>query len=687
MKAFVVTLFVFIVSINYGQSVTGKIVDENGEILSNYTVKIYYGFDSLTTKSDSEGKFLFNLTNVEDEQLPTNYSISNNYPNPFNPRTRIDFSLPAVSKVKIEIYNSLGQRVKDIIEMECSTGNSHVDLELNGLPNGVYFARINVDGKYNVVKKMMLLYGSQHLAVESANLTTFAKSLNLFHIDKIVVNGDKFREKTFTGFEDFTTNSIDVGSLEMQISCPGEPTVEYEGKTYRTVLIGNKCWLRENLNVGTMVTVNNMQNNGIVEKLCYNNVADSCVKYGGLYSWNEACKGVTEVNGTQGICPEGWHLPTATDIAELKTLATNNSVGMRAKGYSRGTNTSGFEGILSGYSRVNFAAFNSNSTFLGYPEKYFDIPVYDANVYLNNAAFMYHSVRCVKGALPKKVTLISPELNSIFIPNNPTKFKWRSAKYATSYRLQLSHNPDFSVILIDVENIVDTSYEVHLGYGQDYFYRIISKSELGYAQEYPMGNFKTRTAVNYGVPCPGQDTIVYNGKIYHTVVVGNYCYLKENLNIGDMIASTKPQTDNQLVEKYCYNDDPNNCEQYGGLYTFREAMQYSDVSKQGLCPPGWTLPDYDTFYDYQYTFGTNPDYYLESGENGTGFSAILGGYFNNVFSGLNSKAFFWSNYYYNVGGNPNMPVWAGLQIDDQVNIKWRSISNDAGSIRCYRPLN
>jgi uncharacterized protein (TIGR02145 family) len=68
--------------------------------------------------------------------------------------------------------------------------------------------------------------------------------------------------------------------------------------------------------------------------------------------------------------------------------------------------------------------------------------------------------------------------------------------------------------------------------------------------------------------------------------VGDKCWLKENLNVGTMILSEQNQSDNGLIEKYCYGDLPANCETYGGLYQWREAMQYiATPGTQGICPP------------------------------------------------------------------------------------------------------
>ncbi len=92
--------------------------------------------------------------------------------------------------------------------------------------------------------------------------------------------------------------------------CPGIPTVYYEGQTYNTVQIGTQCWFKENLNVGTMINgSNNQTNNGQIEKYCCYDEPANCTTYGGLYQWDEMMQ-YTTLQGTQGICPTGWHMPT-----------------------------------------------------------------------------------------------------------------------------------------------------------------------------------------------------------------------------------------------------------------------------------------------------------------------------------------------------------------------------------------
>lgn len=81
---------------------------------------------------------------------------------------------------------------------------------------------------------------------------------------------------------------------------------------------------------------------------------------------------------------------------------------------------------------------------------------------------------------------------------------------------------------------------------------------------------------------------------YNTIRIGNQCWMAENLNIGTMVNGTSNQTDNSIIEKYCYYDNTNNCDVYGGLYQWDEMMQYSTIeSTQGICPIGWHLPSDD----------------------------------------------------------------------------------------------
>ena len=85
-----------------------------------------------------------------------------NYPNPFNPETKIVFNLPEEGNVKLDIYNIEGQKVKILLDCYMSPGRSEMiwngkDSNGNQVGSGIYFYKLNVNGKTEAVKKCLLL--------------------------------------------------------------------------------------------------------------------------------------------------------------------------------------------------------------------------------------------------------------------------------------------------------------------------------------------------------------------------------------------------------------------------------------------------------------------------------------------------------------------------------------------------
>ena len=155
-------------------------------------------------------------------------------------------------------------------------------------------------------------------------------------------------------------------------------------------------------------------------------------------------------------------------------------------------------------------------------------------------------------------------------------------------------------------------------------------------------------------PCVGMPTVTYSGKIYNTVQIGNQCWLKENLDVGTMIIDSVDQTNNDTIEKYCYNNDPANCTAYGGLYQWNEAMQYTTkLGAKGICPIGWHIPTFDDIWTLKTTVSDNANALKAIGQgtgsgagtNTSGFSAKLSGLFDfaDRFRDLTNKTYFWSS--------------------------------------------
>ena len=396
--------------------VIGKLTDHQGNALPNIYLQLYSNPFFFSTTSLEDGSFVFDgLTGEEDIQLPPGYHVSNNFPNPFYPTTRISIALPVSSTVRVEVYNVLGESVTNVTDRNLNAGVNYIDLTLNCLPKGFYFARVLIDEKYAVIKKMMLFQGSQNTPVSGASLkhssisqNHITKSLLSIELDSLVATSSIIGRKTFTGLPNLTGDTLDLGNLVIERYCPGIPTVNYEGRTYNTIKIGDQCWLKENLDVGNILNKTTPQtNNGLIERYCYDDDPANCLTYGGLYQWDEVMQYST-TPGVQGICPNGWHVPTRAEY-DLLVGAAGGSNSLKAigqgTGNGAGTNTSGFSALLAGglSESVHYGGLNDQFRFWTSEEENFNRAFYlfcyssDNDTHTGyNYKITAKSVRCIK---------------------------------------------------------------------------------------------------------------------------------------------------------------------------------------------------------------------------------------------------------------------------------------------------
>lgn len=147
-------------------------------------------------------------------------------------------------------------------------------------------------------------------------------------------------------FGEEKTIQIAPTGLPYVFVCGENKVYDINGQAYTTVQIGTQCWMAENLNTGTMladVTSDDPTDNGLIEKWCYSDTASYCDARGALYDWDELMN-YTDTEGSRGICPYGWHVPSDADFETLLANYDSGSVGTELKL----NGSSGFNMIMAG---------------------------------------------------------------------------------------------------------------------------------------------------------------------------------------------------------------------------------------------------------------------------------------------------------------------------------------------------
>ncbi|MBK9098051.1 MAG: T9SS type A sorting domain-containing protein [bacterium] len=105
---------------------------------------------------DYDGSFSYSNVIEVEVTAPSTFSLEQNYPNPFNPSTTIRFSIPVETDVRLNVYNTLGQEVAEILNGRLKEGYHEVDFDAVSLTSGIYFYRLEAD-KFVDVKKMIII--------------------------------------------------------------------------------------------------------------------------------------------------------------------------------------------------------------------------------------------------------------------------------------------------------------------------------------------------------------------------------------------------------------------------------------------------------------------------------------------------------------------------------------------------
>ena len=229
------------------------------------------------------------------------FQLFQNYPNPVKDQGIISLYVPVSGLVDLLVTDVQGRLLVSVSRQLEKGTHSFAFTPGNGK---LFFLRASWNGLSRSIKIISTETG--HGLESVLAYRGFSNQESSFKA-QVVLNDRTMQE---SGILDApATDEAYYFQFAKNIPCPGMPTVTYGGQVYNTIQVYSQCWLKENLNIGTMIQGSaEMANNGILEKYCYENSPDSCIKYGGLYQWNEMMQYSVQP-GIQGICPTGWHLP------------------------------------------------------------------------------------------------------------------------------------------------------------------------------------------------------------------------------------------------------------------------------------------------------------------------------------------------------------------------------------------
>lgn len=222
--------------------------------------------------------------------------------------------------------------------------------------------------------------------------------------------------------------------------CPGAETVtDYDGNVYNTVQLGTQCWLGANLRTthfadGTAIPLGTQEDNFNYFRYYPNNDSTLVDLCGYMYNWKTAMHGAGSSNaspsGIQGVCPDGWHLPSNAEWSALRIYLGNqsqyrcadytSSIGKSlasTSGWTEYSATCAVGHIQAGNNETGFNAYPAGGEYMTYGQdaafwsatasyssgyggfSYLFILYYSSEEledWYQNQWFQWHSVRCVK---------------------------------------------------------------------------------------------------------------------------------------------------------------------------------------------------------------------------------------------------------------------------------------------------
>jgi len=294
---------------------------------------------------------------VEDNKSTLNRGKMALVPNPMTDHSTLTFLVSEKGMVDIRILDLSGN-----INCQQSTilSSGQHSFRISGISKGVHFVQVSGNDIFYSAKLLCDLNQPLEARIEYINSVEIVSGNEIKKAQEVVDmpyhEGDQLLFKGISGI--FRTFVADVPTNNKTIVFNFSACTDADNNNYSVVALGTQIWMAENLNVGVRIDGRFTQtNNNIIEKYCYNDDVNNCNTYGGLYNCNEMMQ-YTKAEGTQGICPTGWHIPTDEEWTVLANyLGGDGFAGekMKVTGIShwlksetKGTNESGFSALPAG---------------------------------------------------------------------------------------------------------------------------------------------------------------------------------------------------------------------------------------------------------------------------------------------------------------------------------------------------
>ena len=134
-----------------------------GDLITDLNGDQYVDASDLSLVMNNSDKHVMAVTPLKNSpQLTQNgnstsdFTLNQNKPNPFNPSTKVSFNISSVSKVKLSVYDMTGREVEKIVNSVLSAGNYDYEWNAGNLSSGTYFCRLNVNGKEQIIRMMLI---------------------------------------------------------------------------------------------------------------------------------------------------------------------------------------------------------------------------------------------------------------------------------------------------------------------------------------------------------------------------------------------------------------------------------------------------------------------------------------------------------------------------------------------------